>query len=86
MAQPAACGRLRYRMQIRDLLGVKNTTRAWQRGGKIAWSDKKRVIDTSASDGWALERAREIANTCKEVRIKRFNKDEPLCVIYNVAS
>ncbi|MBE0466854.1 MAG: hypothetical protein IBX71_06475 [Candidatus Desulforudis sp.] len=65
-------------MQIRQLLAVRETTRACQANAKAP------VRDTvSDGDSWAVKRARELQKRGIAADVRRFQKHEPLCVVYS---
>lgn len=64
-------------MQIRHFLAVPNTLRAVQENTKSPARDT-----VSPGDAWARKRARELQKIGIAATVRRFRKDEPLCVVY----
>ncbi|RJX20152.1 MAG: hypothetical protein C4575_06975 [Desulforudis sp.] len=71
---------IRQQMQIRQLLAVPATLRAAQGNTKSPRRDT-----VSPGDEWAHKRARELQKTGIATTVRRFRKDEPLCVVYRIA-
>jgi len=64
-------------MQIRNFLAVPAALRAAQKNEKAS-----RRECVPAGDAWAVERAQELQKAGIAARVRRYRKDEPLCVVY----